>query len=316
MASGSYERKEFTGGAPVAETSGAIDGSALVLVISDATGWPTADTEPFVIAVDVATVNEEKMLVTARTGTTLTIGTRGYDNTTGLSHSSGATVAHVLDASTIDQANRLANLMTAKGDVIASNGINPIRVAGTAQLNATQDGFALQVKNAQPAGVEWGRPIALALAPSAPGAALVPRLWYSTTHHMLFSSDGTTWLPSAPFPKVDNNTERDLLFGGTPIQAGVAVMVGTQLQVWNGTGWRPVPKIEEAIVRFANAAARNAYFTSPATGDMAYLNDVHQLTTYRVNEWIVINQKITVSESAPAAPRDGDVWIQPTPEAV
>jgi len=58
-------------------------------------GYPSSF--PFVLAVDYNTSLEELVLVTASSGTTLTI-TRGYNGTTAVSHGVGAVVRHVITA--------------------------------------------------------------------------------------------------------------------------------------------------------------------------------------------------------------------------
>lgn len=92
-------------------------------------------------------------------------------------------------------------------------------------------------------------------------------------------------------------------------------VVGTgstlELQVWDGSAWIQFPTINEGIPKFADSTARDAFFSSPVTGDHAFLNDTHSLTEYREDEWITINNKVSVSATAPATPINGDIWLQP-----
>jgi hypothetical protein len=67
-----------------------INASTTTVQVSATTGFPAA---PFVLAIDADTANQELVLVTAIAGTNLTV-TRGYDNTTGVSHDVGAVVRH------------------------------------------------------------------------------------------------------------------------------------------------------------------------------------------------------------------------------
>lgn len=73
--------------------------------ISLTTGWPDGSVGPFFIVIDRGTANEEKILVQARTGTTLTIAQRGADDTPAADHSVGAVVEHVFTAVEADELN-------------------------------------------------------------------------------------------------------------------------------------------------------------------------------------------------------------------
>ena len=314
MAAGSYERKEFVGGAPATSLAGALDGVATSCVVAGVTGWPTASPNPFVAVIDRGTATEEKILVRARTGTTFSTIVRGYDDTTAVSHSDGAAVEHALDASTVDQVNRLANLMGAKGQVISHNGTNPTLVAAAA-MDGTHDERVLMVDSGAATGVKFDRPEHVKLASAAPPVAGVQRIWYDDTVGLLRTSDGATWIIPAQIPYFATTGARTTYLGGDPL-AGTATIVGTGaglgLEVYDGTNWIAISRRDEGIPKFANAAARDAFYTAPVTGDHAYLTDSHQLLEYRVNEWILINQKIVINAVAPASPRDGDVWLQPT----
>lgn len=314
MAAGSYERKEFVGGAPATTLAGALAASATSCVVAGVTGWPTASPNPFVAVIDRDTASEEKILVRVRTGTTFTTIVRGYDDTTPVAHSDGAAVEHALDASTIDQVNRLANLMAAKGQVISHNGTNPTMVAAAA-MDGSHDERVLMVDSAAATGVKFARPEHLKLASTAPPVAGVQRIWFDETVNLLRTSDGATWIIPAQIPYFATTGARTTYLGGDPL-AGTATIVGTgaglALEVYDGTVWVPISRRDEGIPKFANVAGRNAFYPAPVTGDHAYMIDTHQLLEYRVNEWISLNQKISISDTAPTAPRDGDVWLQPT----
>lgn len=102
-------RKQFAGGAVPTTLSSGISNSATTIAVADGATYPDGSVGPFVIKIDGGTSSEEKVLATARSGNSLTGATRGYDGTVGVSHSSGATVEHVLDALTVDEANAHVN---------------------------------------------------------------------------------------------------------------------------------------------------------------------------------------------------------------
>lgn len=104
-------RKEFAGGAAATTLSGAINSTALSITLADGSTYP-AGTNPFVIIIGRGTASEEKILVTSRAGSVLTVastGDRGYDGTTAAAHADGDTVEHCIDAITVDEANAHVN---------------------------------------------------------------------------------------------------------------------------------------------------------------------------------------------------------------
>lgn len=110
-----YERKDHAGGAAATTLATAITGVGSVTVtVASATDWPSVSNGPFVITIDRGQITEEKMLVTARTGTSLTVtsGNRGYDGSTAQTHAAGAVVEHTFSAVEADEANHLVNLLT------------------------------------------------------------------------------------------------------------------------------------------------------------------------------------------------------------
>lgn len=75
--------------------SGSISSGALAVTVDSTTGFPGSF--PYVLALDYGTSAEELVSVTSAAGTTLTV-TRAYGGTSAQSHSLGAVVRHVYDA--------------------------------------------------------------------------------------------------------------------------------------------------------------------------------------------------------------------------
>lgn len=93
-----YSQKYFSGAAVANTLSAPIGSSDVTIVVSSAlVGWPASF--PFMAVIDKGTSNEEKVKVSAGT-TSLTV-TRGQDGTTAVSHTSGASFQHCLDAQTV-----------------------------------------------------------------------------------------------------------------------------------------------------------------------------------------------------------------------
>ena len=302
MAAGSYVRKEIVGGAPQTTLTAGISDVATTISIASATGWPDGASYPFVVAIDLGQATEEKVLCLSRTGTTITVTTRGYDDTTGVAHSLGATIDHVLDASTVDQANRLANQLTTKGDIFASNGTNPVRrgVSGT-------DGFVLQELASEADGLTFARLVTILSQASAPNVAGYVRLWFDETTDLIRASDGSSWLIPANMPVVADGTARDTLLGGSPANGSACWRTDLLCVERRVAGaWRA-----DGTPRFTNSTARDAYFTAPYDGARAYLTGDSSEWLYRSNEWIRASVKITQSATQPTSPQTGDLWLQP-----
>lgn len=105
-------RRQYAGAAKETTITGSVASSGAVSVaIADATGWPDASVGPFAVVIGAGTASEEKMLVTARVGLTLTVTSpnRGYDGTSAIAHSSGAAIYHTYTAIDFDEANAHLN---------------------------------------------------------------------------------------------------------------------------------------------------------------------------------------------------------------
>jgi len=98
-------RFEHQGAAAATTLSSAITASSTTINITSATGWPTGDVGPFWVTIDAGTASEEKVLIASRTGTALTVSSRGADGTTATSHANGAAIEHTFSATEADAAN-------------------------------------------------------------------------------------------------------------------------------------------------------------------------------------------------------------------
>jgi len=98
-------RYEHQGAAAATTLSSAITASSTTINITSATGWPTGAVGPFWVTIDAGTASEEKVLITSRTGTALTVSSRGADGTTATPHANGAAIEHTFSATEADAAN-------------------------------------------------------------------------------------------------------------------------------------------------------------------------------------------------------------------
>ena len=124
-----YARKDYLGTRADTTLNGAINNSTTSITITSATGWPSVSNTGFYAVIDPDTASEEKVFVTARSGTGLT-ATRGVDGTTGVSHSSGATIRPCISGVDFDEANYMVaetvGNVTAAGDLLVAAGANDL----------------------------------------------------------------------------------------------------------------------------------------------------------------------------------------------
>lgn len=112
-------RRSYAGAAPACTLTNSITaGDTTALLTGTVTAWNSTATGPFFMVIDPGLVTEEKVLVGTRTGSSLSVMTRGVDGTTAASHSAGATCYPVFTASDADEANTLASTMTTRGDLL------------------------------------------------------------------------------------------------------------------------------------------------------------------------------------------------------
>jgi hypothetical protein len=136
-------RRSYAGAAPACTLTNSITSvDTTALLTGTVTAWNDTAGGPFFMVIDPGLVTEEKVLVGTRTGSSLSVMTRGVDGTTAASHSAGATCYPVFTASDADEANTLASTMTTRGDLLTM-GAGPTvgRIAiGAADTVLTSDG--------------------------------------------------------------------------------------------------------------------------------------------------------------------------------
>lgn len=100
------ERREILGSVLETALATGISNTDTTISVLDGSTFPSGSSNPFVIVINRGNANEEKILISSRTGNTLTASQRGYDGVPASSHLSGASVDHVLDAQAIQDMNK------------------------------------------------------------------------------------------------------------------------------------------------------------------------------------------------------------------
>ncbi|MET9385298.1 hypothetical protein ABZY09_30560 [Streptomyces sp. NPDC002928] len=195
----------FSNNAQQTTLSGSISASATTITVGATTGFP--GNTPYVLAVDFGAATEELVFVTGVAGLNLTV-TRGYGGTSAQSHSLGAVVRHVYDAT------EATAFRTHEAATAAVHG-----VAGT--LVGTSDTQTLANKTLTAPTINAG-----ALTGTFTGSPTFPGT--VTLSGTLTSSGGTlsgTWAGAPIFSGVHNHTAavQSTLSASTGVATGALV---------------------------------------------------------------------------------------------
>ena len=143
-----------------------ISNSATTLTVTTGTGaalmggvtLAVGNVDQFLVALDVDTINEEIVAITAISGDTLTV-VRGQAGTSAITHTAGATVKHVFtgdDATFFTAGVATADAaipkstVTTKGDIIAATAS-----ATVTRVGLGTNGYVLTADSTQAAGIKW-----------------------------------------------------------------------------------------------------------------------------------------------------------------
>lgn len=128
-----FVRRDFAGGAVSTGITvvGDLGTGTTTITLSASTGWPAGTNGPFYVVIDKGNSNEEKALITSRSGTTLTVNARGVDGTSAATHTSGCPISHCHTAVDDDEANAAVfntiGKVSAAEDLIVGSGLNAFK---------------------------------------------------------------------------------------------------------------------------------------------------------------------------------------------
>jgi microcystin-dependent protein len=157
-------RRKYKGNATTTTIGAGLAAGATSATLAANTGWPT--TAPFYCVVSPGTSSEEKILIGAISGTSISSITRGVDDTSDQTHASGCTIYPVFTAIDADEANELTSTYSAQGHIVYQGASTFTGLAiGTA-------GQVLKV-NSGATAPEWGQVPTAGIADDAVTAAKI-----------------------------------------------------------------------------------------------------------------------------------------------
>ena len=218
-------RKQYKGAAAQTTITNALGAGDTSITIAATTGWPSAAGVPFFVVISPGTAVEEKCLATI-SGSTLTL-TRGQDDTSDQSHSSGATIYHVYSADDADEANLLASTLTTRGDLLTMGaGPDFARIAiGAADTVLKSDGTDVSYGTIVAANIDDNAVTQAKLADRVVGSAELDNL-------TLNAQTGTTYtLVLADAHKLVTQNNASAITTTIPPNSSVAFEIGDQVNL-------------------------------------------------------------------------------------
>ena len=219
-------------------------GSGLLGGVSLAAG----NVDQFTLAIDPDTTNEEIVFATANSGDSFTI-IRAQAGTSGITHSSGATVRHVLTSNDLTYFNATlpATLIEAKGDLIAGSAAN-----AADNLAVGANGTVLTADSAETLGVKW--------------ASAFPTQTGNSGRFLTTNGTSTSWGVVSQVPSQTGNAGKYLYTDGTTASWSDPALVTTNAQT--GTTYTLVLSDKDKLVTLSNASAIT--LTVPTNASVAY----------------------------------------------
>jgi hypothetical protein len=252
---------------------------------------------PFFIVVDPGTAKEEKMRVTGVSSLTITV-VRGQDNTSAVSHNSGAVCYPVFTATEANEANEVASVMTTKGDIITTDGSNINR------LGVGTNAHVLQADSSATNGVKWGTVTATGLASDSVTTAKIVN--DAVTTAKILDANVTTAKIANDAVTADKIASGAVGVSELASASVTAAKVASEVAgsgLVGGAGDALAVNVDDSTIEIQSDALR--------------LKDLG-VSTAKIAANAVTNAKIdytsvpqtTVSTSDPTGGKNGDIWVK------
>lgn len=276
-------RKGYNGApaqAVLTNNPGSNAGTDTTFIVDTVTNWGTV---PFYCVVEPGTAREEKVKVTAKSGTTLTV-VRASDNTSISAHSAGASIYPVFTAVEADEANQIASVMTTKGDIISTDGSTINR------LGVGTNSHVLQADSSVTNGVKWGQIVEAGIADSAVTSAKIADGTIVNADINASAAIDKTKISGTAVTVADTGTiTSTMLLDGTILNADINASAAISLSKL-ATG---------ALPTAITVASANVVNGSLLTTDF-------DTTTAVASGGVPV---VTVSASSASGGKNGDIWI-------
>ncbi len=288
-------RRKYKGNATPATISAGLSAGATSATISANTGWPTS--APFYCVVDPGTSSEEKILIGAISGTSISSITRGVDDTSDANHASGCTIYPVFTAVDADEANELTATYSAQGHLVYQGASTFTGLAiGTA-------GQVLKV-NSGATAPEWGQVATAGIADDAVTSAKIAADAVGSSEIAANAVTATEIASDAVTTAkiLDSNVTTAKIADTAVTTAKIADSAVTSAKIADG-----------AIVNAdVNASAAIAY-SKLALSNSIVAGDITSsaVTNAKLNNGSSGDiPLVTVSTSDPTGGKNGDIWIK------
>lgn len=164
--------RHFSSTAQRTTLSGSVSDSTTTIVVASVSGFPSS--RPYSLILDLDTVDEEIVEVTAQSGTTLTV-TRGVDGTTAVAHDINAVVCHGMTGRDLGepQAHIYASeaVHGVEGDVVGTEGTQTLTDKSMSGTDNTFSNIPQSAITGLVAGLAAKAPIA---SPTFTGTVILP----------------------------------------------------------------------------------------------------------------------------------------------